>query len=324
MVVETALRLKFNLVIPASFLNIDNPCEKALADAVARRGIYISQHHIEPLGVSSFTFENYLKKFGKIGKYSYTENPELFDEIWRYYAREWAKYDNVVWQIGIRGIGDRPIWQEADPTEEELKGYGALISSIYEKQKQIVLDATNGKSRYFTSTLWMEGAALMSRGYLSLPEDVITVFADTGPSQTYCKDFHSYRFKADEAYGIYYHLQYYGCGPHLVPETGLDKLYYHVRLAYDKGCRAYFIMNASNIREFVFELTAYSKMTRGISSYSNEKYLDEYCRAFGEQAEELRGLVSRYFDELPALDISVLQWQHANYFHYNMERLPSP
>ena len=46
MIVETALRLKLNLIIPASFLDISNPAEKALADAVARRGIFISKHHV--------------------------------------------------------------------------------------------------------------------------------------------------------------------------------------------------------------------------------------------------------------------------------------
>ena len=59
MVVETLLRLKFNLVIPASFLDIENPPEKKLFDAVARRGIYISQHHVEPLGLSHFAFEDF-------------------------------------------------------------------------------------------------------------------------------------------------------------------------------------------------------------------------------------------------------------------------
>ena len=54
-----------NLVIPASFLDIDNPPEKMLADCVARRGIYLSQHHLEPLGVSHFTLENYCKKHNK-------------------------------------------------------------------------------------------------------------------------------------------------------------------------------------------------------------------------------------------------------------------
>lgn len=42
-VVETMLRLKLNLVIPATFVDLDNPPEKALADAVAERGIYLSQ-----------------------------------------------------------------------------------------------------------------------------------------------------------------------------------------------------------------------------------------------------------------------------------------
>ena len=87
-VVETALRLKINLVIPASFLDIDNPPEKALADCVARRGIFLSQHHIEPLGLSHFTFENYCKKFQKDGQYSYIHNPETLIEGWKYYAEK--------------------------------------------------------------------------------------------------------------------------------------------------------------------------------------------------------------------------------------------
>ena len=99
-VVETVLRLKLNLVIPATFIDLDNPPEKDLADAVAERGIYLSQHHCEPLGVSSFTFENYCKKYGKTGRFSYSECPEIMENVWSFYVDKWAKYDNVVWQIG--------------------------------------------------------------------------------------------------------------------------------------------------------------------------------------------------------------------------------
>ena len=94
-VVETVLRLRMNLIIPASFLDIDNPPEKALADAAARRGIYVSQHHLEPLGLSHFTLENYCRKFSKSGTYSYIQNPELLDEAWKYYAAKWAEYDHA-------------------------------------------------------------------------------------------------------------------------------------------------------------------------------------------------------------------------------------
>ncbi len=323
MVVETALRLKLNLIIPASFLDIANPAEKALADAVARRGIFISQHHVEPLGVSAYTFDNYFK--GHAGaKYSYFENPELFFEIWQDYARRWSEYDCVVWQLGLRGVGDRPIWQEAVPTEQELCNYGRAISEVYEKQKQIILDATGGRAKYFTSTLWMEGSRLIKSGHLTLPHDVIAVYSDSGPNQCYCNDFYSASFDSDRHYGIYYHLQYYGCGPHLVPETGLDKLYYHARLAYDRGLRDYFIMNASNMREFVFELAAYAEMAWSIGEYSSEDYMRRYCNIFGEQNETLRELVCRYFDELPELDISLLSVHLSNYFDYHTTKLPAP
>ena len=107
------------------------------------------------------------------------------EEAWTFYARKWAEYDNVVWQIGLRGKGDRPVWQESTPTEEELKHYGQFISKAYRKQKEIVLEATKGKAKHFTSTLWMEGSMLMKKGFLEFPEDVIIVFADAGPNQMY-------------------------------------------------------------------------------------------------------------------------------------------
>ncbi len=32
----------------------------------------------------------------------------------RVYAEKWATYQNVIWQLGLRGIADRPMWM-ADP-----------------------------------------------------------------------------------------------------------------------------------------------------------------------------------------------------------------
>jgi len=148
MVVETILRLKLNLVIPATLLDMDNPAEKLLADCVAKRGIYLSQHHIEPLGLSSYAFKNYKRKYNKTGDFSYLKYPEIIEEAWEFYAKKWAQYDNVVWQIGLRGAGDdRPVWEEENPTDEELKEYGRFISEAYSKQKEIVMKATGGKAK---------------------------------------------------------------------------------------------------------------------------------------------------------------------------------
>ena len=44
------------------------------------------------------------------------------ENVWSFYVDKWAKYDNVVWQIGLRGLGDdRPIWQDDVPTEKVLE-----------------------------------------------------------------------------------------------------------------------------------------------------------------------------------------------------------
>jgi hypothetical protein len=317
-VVETALRLRLNLVIPASFLNLANPPEKALADAVAKRGIYLSQHHIEPLGVSTFTFEKYLEKYKKTGEFSYIRNPALMEEIWRHYTSLWSQYDKVIWQIGLRGKIDRPVWEEENPSRDELQRYAEFISNAVARQKEIVLEATGGSAKHFTCTLWMEGARLAKQGFLTHPEGVISVFADNGPNQMYANDFYEVEREDSRAYGIYYHLQYFGLGPHLAPLTGLDKLYYNLKLAYDKGDRAYIILNSSNIREFTFELGAYSRMTWDMESFSKEAYLEEYAARFGEE-EKVKRAISDYFDAVAVLDTSLLDKHHGNYFDFRYE-----
>ena len=50
MVLETAVRLGINLIIPASFVDIHNPPEENLIRMAVERGLYVSQHHVEPLG----------------------------------------------------------------------------------------------------------------------------------------------------------------------------------------------------------------------------------------------------------------------------------
>lgn len=321
-VVETALRLKLNLIIPASFLDIDNPPEKALADAVAERGIYVSQHHVEPLGLSSYTFGNYCKKNKKSGEFSYITNPEIMEEAWRFYAKKWAQYDNVVWQIGLRGKSDRPVWQEDTPTEEELKKYGQFISSAYKKQKEIVIDATDGRAKHFTSTLWMEGSTLAEKGLLTIPCDTVAVFADTGPNQMYGPEFYNVPRQKGKKYGIYYHLQYFCCGPHLAPQTGIDKLYYNIKLAKDAGDDSYSIINISNVREFTFELSAYSQMMWNTSKFSKEEYIDKYCKKYGKNKTKAKKLISDYFGKLPEIDVKHLLKHHEQYFNYSLKKAP--
>lgn len=318
-VVETALRLKMNLVIPASFLNIDNPPEKALADCVARRGLFLSQHHIEPLGLSHFTFDSYCKRFEKQEGYSFIYNPDTLIEAWEYYAEKWAQYDNVVWQIGLRGKADRPVWEEEQPTDKELEKYAGYINSALKTQKEIVQKATDGKAKYFTTTLWMEGSLLMEKGLLDFGEDVVVIFSDNGPNQMFGKEYDLVPRCANKNYGTYYHLQYHDVGPHLAPQTGLNKLHYNLKKAHGKGDNSYFILNVGNVREFDFELKAYSQMLWNMDDFSEESFLEEYGALYGAQAEQAKAFVRLYFDNLPSLKTEYLRYVHAQYFNYNYE-----
>ena len=101
--------------------------------------------------------------------------------------------------------------------------------------------------------------------------------------------------------------------------TGLDKLCYNLKLAYDKGDRAYIILNASNIREFTFELGAYSQMIWRCEDFSKEKYLDEYAERFGKRKEEVKSAIKAYYDAIAVLDTALLANHHGNYFDFRYE-----
>lgn len=319
MVVETIMRLKLNLVIPATFIDIDNPSEKMLLDCVDRRGIYLSQHHVEPVGVSSFTFHNYCQKNGIEAKFSYIENQAIMEEVWKYYIDKWAEYDHVVWQTGLRGMGDdRPIWQDDIPSEEVLRRSGALISSALIKQRELIHNATNGKAKYFTSTLWMEGSKLIAANMMDIPKNTIVVFADNGPCQMFGPDFEFVPRERNRDYGIYYHVQYYSCGPHLAPLTGIEKLYYNIKRAYDKGDHTYCILNSSNIREFVFELGAYSEMMWSTVGFSVEDYIEKHTQKYyGEQAVFAEKCIKKYYELIPELDANKFCKHFQKYFNYD-------
>ena len=320
LVVETVLRNKMNLVIPATFLDVDNPPEKALADCVAKRGIYLSQHHQEPLGLSHFTLENYCKKHNKTGEFSYIQNPELLEDAWHAYAEMWSEYDNVVWQVGLRGKIDRPVWEEEDPTEKELVDFGAFISNAINRQCRIVKEHTQGKAAHFTSTLWMEGSMLMEKGYLNIDPDVCMVFSDNGPNQMYGNEYHRIPRRSDRKYGIYYHLQYNDLGPHLAPQTGLDKICYNIKKAYDNHDREYLIVNASNIREFTFELDAIAKLLWNTEEFDKDGYITAYCDAvYGNSSREAETCIRGYFDSMPTLPTDQLCNIYAKYFNYFYE-----
>ncbi len=208
-ILETALRLKQNLIIPASLLDIENKAEERLVKQVVKRGLFISQHHIEPLGVSHFAWESYWAKRNLNPEPSYAVNPDKFEEIWTHYAKRWAQYDGVIWQLGLRGKGDKPVWKSVDNFPVEMKARGKVISSAIAKQKKIVADALGHEDFVATTTIYMEGVELYEKGYLVFPKGTMIVFSDDGLTQMWQNSFYSIKRDEAKSYGLYYHLAFW-------------------------------------------------------------------------------------------------------------------
>ena len=250
MVLETALRLEINLMIPASFVDIDNPDEEKLVAAVCRRGMYISQHHVEPMGVSYFAADHYIQAHGHEDEVvSFLTNRERMVAIWHYYAEKWSKYgDRVIWQLGLRGKADQAVW-EADPSiSSSMEDRGAIISDAIGTQHNIIRQILGTDVFHSTATLWNEGSELYGKGFLRLPQNTIPVFSDFGIDQMFGEDLFSVGHKMDGKYGIYYHAGFWSMGPHLADGCSPEKMAYNYRNAAKDGKLCYSILNISNVR----------------------------------------------------------------------------
>lgn len=297
-VMESAVRLRFNLIIPASFVDITNPAEAALIDEAARRGLFVSMHHVEPMGVSGFGFQNYWRLRGRNVPYSMVTHAAAFEEVWRYYASHWARYPNVIWQLGLRGIGDRPVWVADPSVPPDMASRGKLISDAMAKQWEIVKSLDKRPRPLATTTLWMEGAQLHRDGHLQFPPGVGVIFADNGVGWKWEPDFFSVERQPGRPYGVYQHHQFWSAGPHLAQGVSPALAHRQVKLAVERGSNWYIVLNVGNIREFILGIAASAEMTRDFDGFSPDEFMRRWvARRFGvAHTSNITAAYRAYFD----------------------------
>lgn len=297
-VAEALVRCRFNMVIPGSFINIANPPEKALLDVYARRGLFLTMHHIEPMGTSGYAFKDYWKRRGRDLDYSYHSHPQEVEEVWREQARAWMRYPNVIWQLGLRGSDDKPMWANDPSVPKDDAGRAEIISRAMARQVAILDElGVPKKDRFISVTLWAEGAYFNQRGLLKIPEGAIVVFSDNSPGWRWQQDFRETpRDLRHHAYGVYYHHQLYSCGPHVVPLVPVARTHAMLREAAAKSSATYAIFNAGNVREFVCGLAAAGRMSWNLREFSPKAWTSEWvaCR-LPKQAKAWEGLHSDYY-----------------------------
>ncbi|MBO5653464.1 MAG: glycosyl hydrolase 115 family protein [Clostridia bacterium] len=295
MVAETALRLRMNLLIPASHVDITKENEAALVKTVTDRGLFVSQHHVEPLGVIGYYFQDYWKERGRELEVSFGKYKEEYVEVWRHYVSKWSAYPNVVWQLGLRGFGDRPIWHEDPSIPNTSEAHGKVIGDAIALQHSIIREITGEDTPLCTATLWMEGAQLYTDGSLTLPKGTGVVFADVALTQMMGEDFHTVPRREEGAYGIYYHVQLSQVRNHLTEGTEPEKMLYNYRQAVDKGDTYYSVLNVSNLREFVYSASLNAAITWNIDEVTVADFTRSFCeRVYGDG--EIASLYREYYE----------------------------
>ncbi len=296
-VLEAMVRSRFNLIIPASFLDIGNPAEEELVKVSATRGVFLSQHHIEPLGVNAFTYFNYWKaKTNTKPLFSYFSNKAELLEVWKTYAEKWAKYPNVIWQFGLRGIADRPMWMADLSIPQTDADRGKIISDALKSQLEIIRSVDKRPNPPMTMTLWAEGSDLFSKGLIEIPTSAMIVFSDNSPGWKFQEDFYNVERETNRKYGIYYHHQLWGSGPHLAQTVPPSQTYKVLNEAIKMQSTEYAILNVSNVREFLPGIDASGKMLYDFGSFHPEQNFKAWCqKRFPSHPDDVKKLYDDYF-----------------------------
>ncbi len=293
MAFEALLRLGGNMVIPGTDENARR--YRALA---ADFGLYITHHHAEPLGARMFS-----RAYPDLTP-SYDAHPARFEGLWRE-AVEAQRGTPTVWNAGFRGQGDAPFW-EHDARYETPEARGALLSRLIARQVELVRESCPGAP--CCTNLYGEAMALYREGFLTLPPDVIRIYADNGygkmVSRRQGNDNPRVSALAQPGErgksGLYYHVSFYDlqAGNHMTPAPAPPE-FVRAELtgALARGMDAYWIVNCSNVKPHAFMLDYIAALWRD-GDADPEAHLRAYAAsAYGEEnAQAVCACMRAYWD----------------------------
>lgn len=276
MAFEALLRCGGNMVIPGTDLN-----SKRYAELASDMGLWITQHHAEPLGAEMF-----LRAYPDKNP-SFKEYPQLFRGLWEDSVKL-LRHKKVIWNLGFRGQGDTPFWEQ-DPLYDTPQKRGELISSIMMEQYGLV--RTYVEEPVYCVNLYGEITELYQQGYIRLPGDVIMIWADNGYGKMVSRRQwnHNPRVASlpgthlkDKEHGVYYHVSFYDLQAAnvltMIPNS-MEFVGKELSQAFEHGVKDFWVINCSNIKPHVYPLDYISSLWNG-ERKGTVDHLEEYIRKY--------------------------------------------
>ncbi len=239
---------------------------------------------------------------------SFDKHADLFRGLWEE-AIEDQKEMKVIWNIGFRGQGDRPFWVD-DPAYDTPKARGKLMSDLMLEQYNMI--KTQDKEAICCMNLYGEIMELYKDGLLSIPEDVIKIWADNGFGKMVSRrqNNHNPRVpalpqKTDAgAHGIYYHASFYDLQAAammtMLPNSPAFVIK-ELSEVLNRNAKDFWIINCSNVKPHTYYLDLIARIWRGeidITKEPADRFTLDFCRAYynvqSDQGTILNDIVKLY------------------------------
>ena len=307
-VFETILRLKGNIVVPGTWIFPDDPQVKLAGE----RGLILTQHHAIPLGVN-------VARWPKDVPYNYSTHPEILERAWKNAVASYAPNQEILWSVGLRGLSD-VSYASMDPSVVgNDKALGQLISKAIVDQMGIVRAAHPDAK--FVTDFWQEGARLVHQGDLTIPPEVIRVWADTGYG--YLQD--DGQVAAGE--GAYYHVAMMnGRANQLSEMVPVDRIASELGRYIKAGATQYVLLNTSDIRPVtmttrsLMEIAWKGSLAGGGGDATDKYYHDWAKEEFGARAADVVAEVYKEYFKAPAHDDATPPHEYGDQLYHTEAR----
>ncbi|MEI6562955.1 MAG: glycosyl hydrolase 115 family protein [bacterium] len=250
---ELALRMQCTCVIPGTNILPDEPQIKLASDM----GLYIAQHHAEPLGSAPFFWP-------RGTPFSWSTDRAAIIAYWRK-ALERQAGKKVLWTLNFRGLLDRPFWVD-DPNltpDAPAEQKARIINEVLAAQYELIREVRREDKPEVFGYLWGELYDLYNAGLLRYPATTTIVHTDDGDA---ClrRNLEDLVRKSPYTTGVYEHISMFNGAQSMRVTSYAPRVFAReLKRAVDLGMNRIFILNVGNLREKIFNL-------RQVMGYAND------------------------------------------------------